>query len=255
MKQVLRKKRQVYLALFLFLYPAISLAQACKANGELEKVAVAQVVDGDTLHLKDGRKIRLIGLNTPEIDYQEGHHQAFAIEAKVALTSNAEQFVWLQLGPDKQDRYGRYLAYLFDEDRNLLASQLLSKGLGYRIAVPPNLSYQACLQHAEKQARDKQLGLWQSVPQWQPKAGFVIGRLTITEIIHTKSSWWLATNRNVRLNLPKSALDYWTAQDVFKLEGLTLEARGWQYYRNSRRPDYQSWVLTIRHPNDLRRLN
>lgn len=252
MKQVSLKKRQVYLALFLFLSVLPEWVQgACFAQGKLEKAALDHVVDGDTVHLKDGRKIRLIGINTPEMDYQHGQHQAFAADAKKALASRLNGVVWLQLGLDQKDKYGRYLAYLFDEDRISLAGQLLSNGLGYRIAVPPNLSYQSCLEAEEQQARTMGKGVWQNIPQWQPKAGFVIGRLIITSISQARTGWWLATNHNVTLHLPKSALDYWTAQDVFKLEEKRVEARGWQYFRTSRRPEYQSWVITIRHPNDL----
>ncbi|MCZ2721269.1 thermonuclease family protein [Marinomonas sp. 15G1-11] len=146
------KRRQLCLALFLFLASQYALS-ACLAEGDLGEAQVKRVVDGDTVHFKDGRKVRLIGINTPELDHKDGNHERYALEAKDSLTELTGKTVYYQEGLDKQDRYGRYLYYLFDKHRISISSQLLSKGLGYRIAVPPNTRYQDCLQASEKSAR------------------------------------------------------------------------------------------------------
>ncbi|MBJ7538085.1 thermonuclease family protein [Marinomonas transparens] len=248
------KKRQVVLALFLFL-PSIAVHAdngACLAQGELEKARIKRVVDGDTMHLADGRKVRLVGINTPELDHKSGHHQPYALEAKALLTVLAGDYVYLQKSKNERDRYGRYLYYLFNKDRISLTSQLLFEGLGYRVAVPPNLAYQTCFEGAENNARNAYKGLWQQVLQWQPQAGFVLSRITITSITHNRGGWWLETDKNLVINLPSNAADYWPAQKVFYLEGKMVEVRGWQHQRKSRHSDFTSWVLLVRHPNDLR---
>ncbi|MBR7889964.1 thermonuclease family protein [Marinomonas sp. A79] len=250
------KKRPVFSALFLFLWLALDVSSVhasglCEANGPVEKAHIKRVVDGDTIHLTDGRKVRLVGINTPELDHKHQKHQAYAVQATEFLRARLDQFVYLQRAKDDRDRYGRYLYYLFDKDRISLASQLLSEGLGYRIAVPPNLAYQDCFVESEDAARRAHKGLWQQSLQWQPKAGFAISRVNITSITQNRGGWWLETDQDLVINLPASAVDYWPAQKVFYLEGKSVEVRGWQHQRKSRHSNYATWVLSVRHPNDL----
>lgn len=245
------KKRQVFLALFLFLSLAVQANEQCEATGALEKAQIKRVVDGDTIHLSDGRKVRLVGIDTPELDHKKGHHEAYAVEATDFLRARLDRFVYIQKAKNERDRYGRYLYYLFDKDRISLTSQLLSEGLGYRIAVPPNLAYQACFEAAENSARNAHKGLWQQTLQWQPKAGFAFSRVTITSITQNRGGWWLETNRDLVINLPPNVIDYWPAQKVFYLEGKEIEVRGWQHQRKNRNSEFKSWVLSVRHPNDL----
>jgi hypothetical protein len=117
--------------------------------------------------------------------------------------------------------------------------------------VPPNLAYQACFEDAETIARSTHKGLWQRPLQWQPKAGFAISRVTISSITKNRGGWWLETNQDLVINLPPSVMDYWPAQKVFYLEGKEIEVRGWQHQRNNRNTAFKSWVLSVRHPNDL----
>ncbi|WP_227804002.1 thermonuclease family protein [Marinomonas profundi] len=236
----------------MFLSLSVHASESCVATGELEKTRIKRVVDGDTIHLSDGRKVRLVGVDTPELDHKNGHHQPYAVAATAFLRSRLDRFVYIQPAKNERDRYGRFLYYLFDKDRISLASQLLSEGLGYRIAVPPNLAYQACFEAAENAARDAHKGVWRQSLQWQPQAGFAISRVNITSITQNRGGWWLETDQDLVINLPPYVTDYWPAQKVFYLEGKTLEVRGWQHQRKSRYSKFKSWVLTVRHPNDLR---
>jgi endonuclease YncB( thermonuclease family) len=248
---ILLKKRQVFLALFLFLSIAAYGHGSCEAVGELEKAKIKRVVDGDTLHLVDGRKVRLVGINTPELDHKNGRHDLYAMEATEYLRSLLDQFVYIQESKSGRDRYGRYLYYLFDKDRISLTSQLLSEGFGYRIAIPPNLAYQSCFEYAENNARKAKKRLWKSPLQWQSKAGFAITRVIITSITRNRGGWWLETNQDLVINLPPNVMDYWLAQKVFSFEGKEIEVRGWQHQRKNRNVDFKSWVLSVKHPNDL----
>ena len=252
MKVIVQKRRQVFLALFLFLpFSSLYASDVCRASGAIEKAEVKSVVDGDTLYLVDGRRVRLVGINTPELDHEKANHEPFAVAAKQILTQLAGRYVYLQPSKGGRDHYGRYLYYLFNKDRLSLSSQLLSKGLGYRVAVPPNLAYQGCFIASEQTARKAKLGVWTQSLQWQPKAGFVMARVTISSITHNRGGWWLETNQGLVINLPRSAANYWPAQKVFFLQGHTIEVRGWQHKRNSGRSTYKSWVLSVKHPNDL----
>lgn len=250
---LLQKKRQVFLALFLCL--SFPVWADCLAQGELQEATVSRVIDGDTLHLTDGRKIRLIGVNTPELDHKQGHHEPYAVEAKARLTAIAGRQIYWQDGEESEDRYGRKLYYLFTKDRVSISSQLLSDGLGYRVAIPPNVRYQDCFAEAEQKARDAKRGLWQQTPQWQPKAGFALARSTISSITHNRGGWWLDTEQDLVINIPPYAEHYWTEKEAYFLQGKTVEARGWQYQRKDRQNDrFKTFVLTVKHPQDLRRI-
>ncbi|MDB4837054.1 thermonuclease family protein [Marinomonas sp.] len=251
---ILYKKRQLCLALFLFLSISVYGSESCIAQGELERSQVKKVVDGDTVHLIDGRKVRLIGINTPELDHQHGRHDEYAVAAKNALQSLVGDSVYVQKAKDGRDRYGRYLYYLFDKKRISITSQLLALGLGYRIAFPPNLSYQPCFQHSEEKARDNKKGVWKASLAWLPKGGFTVAPFIIEKVTRNKGGWWLETEQDVVINIPRSLLDYWPAQKVYYLEGKKVEARGWQHYRKNRNSAYKSWHLSVKHPNDLQLL-
>ncbi|TBR44699.1 thermonuclease family protein [Marinomonas agarivorans] len=249
---VIHRKKRHLLALFLCL-TCEPLFALCTAEGKLYTAQVKQVIDGDTLILtredfSQDRRVRLIGVNTPELDHKNGQHEDFAQKAQQRLQSYAGQWVYYQAGPDRRDRYGRYLYYLFDSDRISLASQLLSAGLGYRIAIPPNLRYQPCLQRIEQQAKRKRLGVWQKAQHWQPKAGFAMTDFTIKSVTQNSRGWWLKTNLNLVINLPASYQDQWQAHELYQLEGRQANARGWQYYRKVAEKE---WVMLVKHPYDL----
>ncbi|SBS31259.1 Thermonuclease precursor [Marinomonas spartinae] len=255
-----QKKRQVVLALFLFVFCATGVAKTspdnalCHAKGQLERAKVQRIVDGDTLYLSDGKRVRFIGINTPELDHKKGHHEPYAVAATQTLRALVGNYVYLQAGKEPRDHYGRYLFYVFDKDRISLSSQLLSKGLGYRIAIPPNVAYQSCFIQAEQTARKAGLGVWTQSLAWRPHSGFVVSQVVISSITKNRGGWWLATDHDLVIHLPLSSEDYWPAQKVYFLKGHNVEVRGWQHHRKSRSSRYKSWVLSVKHPNDLQDL-
>ncbi|MBF3305298.1 thermonuclease family protein, partial [Pseudomonas aeruginosa] len=60
-------------------------AEACRPTGALQNVEVARVVDGDTVRLRDGRSVRLIGINAPELAHNGRTTEPFAEAAKQRL--------------------------------------------------------------------------------------------------------------------------------------------------------------------------
>ncbi|WP_132530889.1 thermonuclease family protein [Pseudomonas aeruginosa] len=54
-------------------------AEACRPTGALQNVEVARVVDGDTVRLRDGRSVRLIGINAPELAHNGRTTEPFAV--------------------------------------------------------------------------------------------------------------------------------------------------------------------------------
>lgn len=147
------------------IFPIIFISSVCLA----ETAQVARVIDGDTVVLADGTRVRLIGINAPEIENRHYGHRGepYGEEAKQTLTLMVEgKEVDLRDGPEKEDRYHRRLAYLYLQDQNFVNQNLIEAGAAeaYRKFPHPFLSQFIEL---EKQARQKKIGMW-SVEKHSP---------------------------------------------------------------------------------------
>lgn len=134
---------------------------------------VTRVIDGDTLvvspdpspELSTGTHIRLIGVDAPEMGYSPaarvlGRPDPFAVEATGYVRHEAEgKTVRLEFGPERGDRYGRTLAYVYLADGTLLNAEIIRHGYAraYR-RFPHPLRDEFLL--LEEQARAARVGLW-----------------------------------------------------------------------------------------------
>jgi micrococcal nuclease len=76
--------------------------------------AVVTVFDGDTIELDDGRKVRLIGVDAPEVESPYRKREPFGDESKAYLSALIlEKKISLVVGDPPKDRYGRTLAYVY----------------------------------------------------------------------------------------------------------------------------------------------
>src|SRR5690606_25821544 len=93
----------------------LALADNCSQPGAGDPVVSRYVIDGDTLELVDGRRVRLIGINAPEIGRRGKPSEPYAQKARVELERLAgESGLRLVVGVEPKDRYGRTLGHLFD---------------------------------------------------------------------------------------------------------------------------------------------
>lgn len=143
----------------LALLPLVLLLASCgpvepTRTGTGEGAQVAFVVDGDTVELADGRRVRYVGINTPEIG------QPYADEARAFNeTLVAGQTVWLETDAQENDQYDRLLAYVWVGD-TFVNLELVRQGYANAYTVPPNLRYADTLVRAEQEAREEERGLW-----------------------------------------------------------------------------------------------
>jgi endonuclease YncB( thermonuclease family) len=139
--------------------------ERCNLTGaELERlplVAVSEVFDGDTVQLDDGRKVRLIGINTPELARDERPAEPLAQASRDMLLKWKGVAVRLQVGQEATDRYGRTLGHLFTPQGINITAQLLQSGAGFPVAIPPNVAFAGCYQGHAETARGRQAGVWQ----------------------------------------------------------------------------------------------
>ncbi|NVK43451.1 MAG: thermonuclease family protein [Oceanospirillaceae bacterium] len=227
-------------------------------KGEGAQAEVERVLDGDTLVLRDGRTVRLIGINTPELGRDGRADEAFAREARLELrrlaTPGSRLFIYP--GREGRDRYGRTLAHLVDDDGRLLAESLLADGLGYALAIAPNTTLADCLFSLERTARERQVGLWKLSPVKRLergaalKAGFGVWRGRVTRTGLRKDGAWLVLDEQLFVLLPGSF-----RARVGTLRDRTVEARGWLVDRGRRSGakdgTRQRWLLSISHPLHL----
>lgn len=125
-----------------------------------ETAMVGMVIDGDTLELADGRRVRLQGIDAPEIGGLDRSAQPWSAESAAWLRSRVlSRAVYLEV--TGRDRYGRWLAWVYDADGNLVNMQSLSLGMSRLLdafGLPWDL--EASLRQAEAEARLQQLGVW-----------------------------------------------------------------------------------------------
>lgn len=138
------------------------LLQACGASPGAEAQSspcvVERIADGDSLTCRDGRRVRLIGIDTPEL----GQGRAGRL-AREALSRHAPPGMLVRLERDvaPHDRYGRALAHVW-ADTQLVNEALVLEGWALLHTVPPNVKYAERLERAQKRARAAGAGLWAS---------------------------------------------------------------------------------------------
>jgi len=118
---------------------------------------VARVVDGDTVELDNGDKVRFVGINTPE---KTEHNYLEAKENMERLV--LEQQVHLVKDVSDTDKYGRKLRYVFTGDKFANAEQV-SAGLASSFEYPPDTKYQFLFNCLETKAKEAGLGIWEGL--------------------------------------------------------------------------------------------
>ncbi|OXS64568.1 micrococcal nuclease [Bacillus sp. V-88] len=135
----------------------------------LEEVLVSRVVDGDTVELKDGRKVRFIGVNTPESTTRT---EEYGKEASNYTTEKLEgKTVWIQKDVSETDRYNRSLRLIWLEipkdDMNeeeirtkMFNADLVLNGYAEPSTYNPDVKYSDYFVKFAREARKKGTGLW-----------------------------------------------------------------------------------------------
>lgn len=250
------KRASLWGALFALVL-GISPLWACPLDHTDETVVVAHVYDGDTFRLKDGRKVRFVGINAPEIDHDGAHSQPYAIEARRRVEALiGEGAVQLRYATERKDHYGRLLAHPYLPDGRNMSQVLLDEGLAVAIAVAPNLWHNDCYFSHERRARAARRGLWsgesmlkQSRALHDGDQGFALLRGRLEKVAESRHSLWLELEGNAALRIRRDDLRYFRGQDLQALIGREVEARGWLTYHK------RKWRMNISHPSALRMAN
>jgi micrococcal nuclease len=164
-----RSRTRIWLgAVVILLVLAARLLRNGDDPDEVESLApgsqrVQRVVDGDTLLLADQSRIRLIGVNTPEMDATDAVTKASAEAAK----HFTEQFVRdgdveLRFDRERLDKYGRFLAYVYVKD-TMLNEQLIRQGFGRAMLSRKwnySDSFRRLFRQAQEESQSAKRGIW-----------------------------------------------------------------------------------------------
>lgn len=217
---------------------------------------IKRIFDGDTVMLADGRKIRLLGINTPEVQHKNTSTQAGGEEAKRWLTDKLQQRkIRLELDVEKTDKYGRTLAHIITDQKEHINLQLVAAGLAAVNIYPPNLRYVDELVKAQNQAEKNRLGIWRR-PEYAARPADSISaadhagwmRLTgkVMTIRNSRKFVYLVFSDRFEARIERKWLSLFP--DVNAYLGQQLEVRGWlnKYKRG--------FSMLIRHPSAIKRL-
>jgi len=236
-------------------WPAVQKQdQSCLDPLDTEYATVKRISDGDTLVLQDDRRVRLIGINTAELNAKSDELRDYAQAAKTRLRSllpKSERVV-LYLGKDAHDQHGRLLAHVVRQSDALpVAHDLLKSGLAAQVSVAPNTSCTPLHAALESSAVSANRGIWQDTHLWQLDAraltsnmrGFRLVRGEVTSITAKNKHTELMLDNTVQLRVRKSLAGELPLQS---LKGKRIEIRGWLgAYKNQLR-------MRLHHPANLR---
>jgi micrococcal nuclease len=135
---------------------ALLASAPCTPAHSTRSCTIAHVSDGDSIKCRDGARVRLIGIDAPELD-----QEPFGMRARAALERRIPPGSVVSLAFDVQsrDRYGRCLAYVWLDGR-LVNEEQVAEGYAATITVPPNVRLAERFRTALASARERQAGLW-----------------------------------------------------------------------------------------------
>ena len=128
---------------------------------------VIRAIDGDTLLLDvDGKetRVRLIGVNTPESispDTSKNSEQGKTASNFTKALFETVKTVYLEYDVQREDDYGRTLAYVYlDSGKTMLQDELLKAGMARTMTIQPNSKYANHFYNLMVKAREEKVGFW-----------------------------------------------------------------------------------------------
>ncbi len=142
------------------------LAGCVISSPSSDTTIVQRVIDGDTVELSDGRKVRYIGVDTPEV--RQRNRQGGWVKKPEPYAEEATAFnrrlvegkaVRLEQDVQSHDRYGRLLTYVYVGEL-FVNAELVRQGYAVPLTIPPNVKHAELFRDLAREARQEQRGLW-----------------------------------------------------------------------------------------------
>ncbi|MGG7054196.1 thermonuclease family protein [Nitrosomonas sp. ANs5] len=213
---------------------------------------VVKVIDGDTIIIEGNKRVRLLGINTPEVESRHRPNEPGGIIAKNWLHHKLQgRNVYLEHDQQKQDRYKRLLAHVYLPNGEHINRSLLEHGLAVVTLLPPNLRHAEALIQAQQRAERQQLGIW-SMPHYAPRDltkitekpfGWQRYRAKVTALKRSRQYSRLIINDKIDLRIANSDLALFPPLKTYLNK--PVEVRGWINRRNDH------FSIRIHHPSAL----
>ncbi len=241
--------------------PAGAQAQSPDALTTEGPFRVAEVLDGDTLVLSDGRRVRLVGIQAPQLPRGRKDLEAWplAAEAKAALEAlTLGQSVTLGFGGRRSDRHGRLLAHLFLADGRWIQGEMLTSGLARVLSLADNRAAVADMLALEQAARAAGRGIWALKfyrVRSAEEAALYLGRFELVEgsvlnaavvrgrgYLNFAKDW--QQDFTVTLAPAVRRLFEFEGLQVENYQGLRIRVRGWM-------KSYNGPMIEVTHPEQI----
>lgn len=160
-----RRTRSLMLSLCLlmcFLWPLIcSCPEDCLGESFPSRAKVVAVLDGDTVLLDSGQKLRYLGIDAPEIAHRGTPAACFGKEAKAAnrLWVKGKE-IRIEYDGVRRDSHGRLMAYVFLRDGRCVNRELVRNGLATVYGKPENISLWNDFLKCQIEALSAERGMW-----------------------------------------------------------------------------------------------
>jgi micrococcal nuclease len=136
-----------------------------KPVNEMEKVTLSKCGDGDTARFiikNEEKKVRFLAIDTPEVDKNDPYSRE-AKEYTCNMLKNANEiYLEYDSNSDKEDKYGRVLAFVH-VDGVLLEKDLIEHGYAKVAYIYGDYNYVEELKKAEEVAKNNKIGIWEEV--------------------------------------------------------------------------------------------
>ena len=239
-------------------YESKGLQKKLKFIGEYK---VERVIDGDSILLKNGEYVRLLGLRAPLLVNRKlkSSEQSSGILSKKYLESLIlGKNIYLYKAQEKRDRYGRILGHVFLKDGRWVQGEILKSGMAQVYSFADNRLLVAEMLEEEHLAEKLKLGLWKNqfykikdhkkaykyIHNYEIIKGKVlhIGRFKKMYFINFGDHWdtdftVVISGKATRL-FKKKSIDIWEYRDK------KIIVRGWL-------KEYKGPNMTISHPEQI----
>lgn len=224
-----------------------------KSPAKRKQGTVRKVTDGDTIVLANTYRLRLAGINAPEVAQagkpgQRGGEAARQYLEQLVLPQSGSAKIDYESAEEMRDRYGRYLVHVFNLDGSNVNERLLEEGLVHASINPPNLKYMEAYLAAEKRARNARRGIWaysdyrtfKSTEVLDSRNQFRRVEITVTSLDSDAEHHILRTQSGFSARIPKKDLAAFDAPNTYL--GKTFIVRGWIKMRRNQ------LYIELRHP-------
>ena len=268
-------KKALFKSAFLWLafigFSSVYATDSCQlvTESKAEKAIVKWVYDGDTLLItdrngKNKRKIRVIGIDTPEVKHHQQKAQLYGAKAREelrVLLKDVNYQIFLEFDKEKYDRYKRILAHVYLANGKSISEWLLQRGFAKTLIIPPNVKHAECYKNAERQAQQQKLRLWKlksnhvKTPQElkSRSKGYVRLKGKIAHIIKQKKTLVLELESNrkkpIQLRIRKKNLRYFKGINPDRLIAQEVIVSGILKNKKGKR------TITLNHSSQLERLS